>query len=261
MVARCCTTGLDDRGDGKDGLRPDPCLRADRGVWPGRVRIGQPRPGMRSTSVSALNARQGVRYHLERDVRVLDPETMQPGRTDGETMGEIMFQREHHHEGLPQEPRPPPTRPLRAAGSTAATWPCSTPTATSRSGTAARTSSSRAARTSRPSRWKTCSTATPDVLAAAVVAKPDPKWGERPCAFVELKAGADHARRHRRTASRRWRLQVPRAVVFGELPKTSTGKIRSSRLRKQAGRQRPSTSEGAGSFRKRPRAVGYQNAI
>jgi fatty-acyl-CoA synthase len=75
------------------------------------------------------------------------------------------------------------------------------------------------------------------VLAAAVVARPDPKWGETPCAFVELKAGAQttpedivaHCKQHLAG------FKVPRAVVFGELPKTSTGKIQKFELRKQAG--------------------------
>ena len=74
----------------------------------------------------------------------------------------------------------------------------------------------------------------PDVLAAAVVAKPDPKWGESPCAFVELKAGAKlapediiaHCKKHLAG------FKVPRAVVFGELPKTSTGKIQKFELRR-----------------------------
>jgi fatty-acyl-CoA synthase len=77
----------------------------------------------------------------------------------------------------------------------------------------------------------------PDVLAAAVVAKPDQRWGETPCAFVELKAGATatredivaHCKKHLAG------FKVPRAVVFGELPKTSTGKIQKFELRKKAG--------------------------
>ena len=77
----------------------------------------------------------------------------------------------------------------------------------------------------------------PDVLAAAVVAKPDERWGETPCAFVELKAGATvtaqamvaHCKQHLAG------FKVPRAVVFGELPKTSTGKIQKFELRKLAG--------------------------
>jgi len=77
----------------------------------------------------------------------------------------------------------------------------------------------------------------PAVLAAAVVAKPDEKWGETPCAFVELKAGAQvapedivaHCKQHLAG------YKVPRAVVFGELPKTSTGKIQKFELRRRAG--------------------------
>ena len=77
----------------------------------------------------------------------------------------------------------------------------------------------------------------PAVLAAAVVAKADTRWGETPCAFLELKAGAvvsaeeilAHCRKHMAG------FKIPRAVVFGELPKTSTGKIQKFELRKQAG--------------------------
>jgi fatty-acyl-CoA synthase len=77
----------------------------------------------------------------------------------------------------------------------------------------------------------------PAVLAAAVVAKPDPRWGETPCAFIELKPGAslaeqeviEHCRQHLA------RFKVPKSVVFGELPKTSTGKIQKYLLRERAG--------------------------
>ena len=76
----------------------------------------------------------------------------------------------------------------------------------------------------------------PAVLAAAVVAQPDPKWGETPCAFVELKPGAAatedeiiaHCREHLA------RFKAPKRVIFGELPKTSTGKIQKFVLRERA---------------------------
>jgi fatty-acyl-CoA synthase len=73
-------------------------------------------------------------------------------------------------------------------------------------------------------------------MAAAVVAQPDPKWGETPCAFVELKPGAsaseDELIEHcRRTLAR---FKAPKKVVFGELPKTSTGKIQKFVLRDRA---------------------------
>ena len=78
----------------------------------------------------------------------------------------------------------------------------------------------------------------PAVAAAAVVAKPDDKWGETPCAFVELKPGAkatadelmQWCRKH--LAS----YKCPRTVVFAEIPKTSTGKIQKFKLREMAKR-------------------------
>jgi fatty-acyl-CoA synthase len=76
----------------------------------------------------------------------------------------------------------------------------------------------------------------PAVLAAAVVARPDEKWGETPCAFVELKPGAkvtdqeliEFCRGHMA------KFKAPRAIIFGELPKTSTGKIQKFVLREKA---------------------------
>jgi fatty-acyl-CoA synthase len=74
------------------------------------------------------------------------------------------------------------------------------------------------------------------VQAAAVVAKPDAKWGETPCAFVELKPGHE-ASADELVAWCRQNLasfKCPRYVVFTELPKTSTGKIQKFKLREMA---------------------------
>ncbi|CAB3714769.1 AMP-binding protein [Paraburkholderia rhynchosiae] len=76
------------------------------------------------------------------------------------------------------------------------------------------------------------------VLNAAVVAQPDDKWGETPCAFIELKADAPSITEEDVISFCRQRLahfKCPRRVVFGELPKTATGKIQKFRLREQAG--------------------------
>jgi fatty-acyl-CoA synthase len=77
----------------------------------------------------------------------------------------------------------------------------------------------------------------PQVMEAAVVARPDEKWGETPCAFVVLKPGADPVSADDIIAWCREhlaRFKVPRTVVFGELPKTSTGKIQKFVLRERA---------------------------
>jgi fatty-acyl-CoA synthase len=76
----------------------------------------------------------------------------------------------------------------------------------------------------------------PAVQAAAVVAKPDEKWGETPCAFIELKPG-QQASAEELIAWCRQNLagyKCPRTIVFAELPKTSTGKIQKFRLREMA---------------------------
>jgi len=76
----------------------------------------------------------------------------------------------------------------------------------------------------------------PDVLEAAVVARFDPRWGETPCAFVTLKPG------HNTTAEQiiaycrdhLAHFKAPKTIVFGPLPKTSTGKVQKFQLREQA---------------------------
>ena len=73
----------------------------------------------------------------------------------------------------------------------------------------------------------------PQVAAAAVVAKPDPKWGETPCAFVELKPGAEleAAALIEFCRDNLAHFKCPKEIVFTELPKTSTGKIQKFKLR------------------------------
>ena len=76
----------------------------------------------------------------------------------------------------------------------------------------------------------------PDVNLAAVVAKPDDKWGEVPCAFIELKAGTvgDEAAMIAFARQTLAGFKTPKKIVFQELPKTSTGKIQKFELRKSA---------------------------
>ena len=74
------------------------------------------------------------------------------------------------------------------------------------------------------------------MLAAAVVAQPDPKWGETPCAFVEVKpdAAVTEAELIEHCRKLLARFKAPKKVIFGELPKTSTGKIQKFVLRERA---------------------------
>jgi fatty-acyl-CoA synthase len=77
----------------------------------------------------------------------------------------------------------------------------------------------------------------PAVLVAAVVAKPDPTWGETPCAFLELKddtPGTTEAEIVAFCRERMARFKVPKRVVFGTVPKTSTGKVQKFVLRELA---------------------------
>ncbi len=183
-----------------------------------------------------LNARQGVRYHLERDVRVLNPETLEPVPQDGETMGEIMFRGNIAMKGYLKNPKA--TQEAFAggwfhSGDLAVQYPDGYIKIKDRSKDIIISGGENISSIE----VEDVLYRHPAVLAAAVVAKPDARWGETPCAFVELKAGAQvtaedivaHCKQHLAG------FKVPRAVVFGELPKTSTGKIQKFELRKLAG--------------------------
>ena len=183
-----------------------------------------------------LNARQGVRYHLERDVRVLDPQTLQPVPADGQTMGEIMFRGNIAMKGYLKNPKA--TQEAFAggwfhSGDLAVQYPDGYIKIKDRSKDIIISGGENISSIE----VEDVLYRHPDVLAAAVVAKPDARWGETPCAFVELKAGASttaqdivaHCKQHLAG------FKVPRSVVFGELPKTSTGKIQKFELRKLAG--------------------------
>lgn len=182
-----------------------------------------------------INARQGVRYHLQHAARVIDPESMQPVPWDGETMGEIMFRGNIVMKGYLKEP-------IATAAAFAGGWfhtgdlavQCPDGYIKIKDRSKDIIISGGENISSIEVEDALCQHAA--VLAAAVVAKPDPRWGEVPCAFIELKAGATtttediirHCKEH--LAS----FKVPRVVVFGELPKTSTGKVQKVELRQQA---------------------------
>jgi fatty-acyl-CoA synthase len=183
-----------------------------------------------------LNARQGVRYHLQRDARVIDPQSMRPVPQDGETMGEIMFRGNITMKGYLKNPAA--TQEAFAGGwfhtgDLAVQFPDGYIKIKDRSKDIIISGGENISSIE----VEDVLYRHPDVLTAAVVAKADPRWGETPCAFVELKPGAattaaeivTHCRKHLAG------FKVPRSVVFGELPKTSTGKIQKFELRKLAG--------------------------
>ncbi len=182
-----------------------------------------------------LNARQGVRYHLQQGARVLDAQTMEPVPWDGETMGEIMFRGNIVMKGYLKNPKASAEAFAGGwfhTGDLAVQYPDGYMKIKDRSKDVIISGGENISSIE----VEDVLYRHPAVLAAAVVAKPDQRWGETPCAFVELKADAQvsaqdivaHCKKHLAG------FKVPRAVVFGELPKTSTGKIQKFELRQRA---------------------------
>ncbi len=179
-----------------------------------------------------LNGRQGVRNPVVEAVTVMHPLTMEPVPQDGETIGEIMFRGNITMKGYMKNPKA--TQEAFAGG-----W--------FHSGDLAVVDPDGYIKIKDRSKDVIISGGEnisslevedvlyrhPAVMSAAVVAHPDPKWGETPCAFVELKAGLktseseiiEFCRQHLA------RFKVPKHIVFGELPRTSTGKVQKYILR------------------------------
>jgi fatty-acyl-CoA synthase len=183
----------------------------------------------------ARMARQGVAYPMVDDVRVADPKTLMGVPRDGETVGEIMVRSNTVMKGY-----------LKNSGATAKTlvngWCLSGDLAVWHpDGAIEIKDRSKDIIISGGENISSLEveevlTQHPSVMLAAVVARPDPKWGETPCAFVELKPGAsrpDDAEVFAFCKSRLARFKVPKTLVFGPLPKTSTGKIQKFLLREQ----------------------------
>ena len=182
-----------------------------------------------------LNARQGVRYHLQADVQVLDPETMTPVPWDGETMGEIMFRGNITMKGYLKN-----NKATEAAfeggwfhsGDLAVQYPDGYVKIKDRSKDIIISGGENISSIE----VEDVLYRHPAVLAAAVVAKADAKWGEVPCAFLELKADASVTEEEIVAFCKTHlaNFKVPKIVIFGDVPKTSTGKIQKFELRKQA---------------------------
>ena len=183
-----------------------------------------------------LKSYQGVNYHMLQEVRVMDPDTMSPVPNDGKTIGEVMFRGNVVMKGY-----------LKNSEATNAAldggW--------FHSGDLGVTHSNGYLQIKDRSKDIIISGGEnissievedvlykhPDILTAAVVAKPDDKWGETPCAFIELKNDSqlpieqdiiDFCRENIA------HYKAPKKIIFGPLPKTSTGKIQKFKLREIA---------------------------
>ncbi len=204
----------------------------------GPAGVAVKRPGWEGESLSEqtrLNGRQGVRYPLQEGMAVLDPETLAEVPADGATMGEIMFRGNIVMKGYLKNPSA--TRKSFEGG-----W--------FHTGDLAVLEPDRYAKIRDRSKDVIISGGEnissievedalyrhPAVMACAVVAKPDPKWGETPVAYVELKEGAavDAAALVAHCKSLLAGYKVPREIRFEPIPKTSTGKIQKFALRERA---------------------------
>jgi fatty-acyl-CoA synthase len=183
-----------------------------------------------------LKRRQGVPYPLQEAVTVLDPETMREVPRDGETIGEVMFRGNIVMKGYLRNEKA--TKEAFEGG-----WFHTGDLGVlDKDGYVIIKDRSKDIIISGGENISSVEVEDvlykhPAVLFAAVVAKPDSKWGEVPCAFVELKEGATatEAEILAYCKSVLPGFKSPKAVIFGSIPKTSTGKIQKFALREQAG--------------------------
>ena len=180
-------------------------------------------------------ARQGVRYPVLEALDVVDPDTMESLPADGETLGEVVFRGNVVMKGYLKNPAS--TRAAFAGG-----WFHSGDLGVKHpDGYVQLKDRSKDIIISGGENISSIEVEDalykhPAVQVAAVVARPDEKWGETPCAFVELRPGASASAEELIEWCRQHmaRFKVPRHIVFAEVPKTSTGKIQKFRLREMA---------------------------
>jgi fatty-acyl-CoA synthase len=180
-------------------------------------------------------ARQGVRYPVLEELDVLDPETMQRVPRDGETLGEVMFRGNVVMKGYLKNKSSTDAAFAGGwfhSGDLGVVHPDGYIQLKDRSKDIIISGGENISSIEvEDALYKH-----PAVAAVGVVAKPDEKWGETPCAFVELKPGAN-ATTEELVAWCRKHLaayKCPRHIVFAEIPKTSTGKIQKFKLREMA---------------------------
>ncbi len=185
---------------------------------------------------AALKVRQGVKNVALSGLMVADPETMQPVPADGETMGEIFMQGNVVMKGYLKNPDATDESfkgGWLASGDLGVVEPDGYISLKDRSKDIIISGGENISSVE----VEGVLYKHPAVMEAAVVARPDEKWGETPCAFVELKSGVEASEAELIAFCRdnMAHFKAPKTVVFGMLPKTSTGKIQKFVLRTRAG--------------------------
>ncbi len=191
--------------------------------------------GLPSARKSALKARQGVNYPVLDGLMVADAQSLKPAAPDGETMGEIFMRGNIVMKGYLKNAK-------ATAEAFAGGWFHTGDLGVVHpDGYIEIRDRSKDIIISGGENISTIEVESvlyrhPDILEAAVVARPDATWGETPCAFVTLKPGAKASGDEiiAFCRDRLARYKIPKTVVFGPLPKTSTGKIQKFVLREQA---------------------------
>ncbi len=182
-----------------------------------------------------ISARQGVRYPNTEDTEVMDPKTMKKVPRDGKTIGEIMIRGNIVMKGYFKD-KEATEKSMKGgwfhSGDLAVIHPDGYIQIKDRSKDIIISGGENISSIE----IENTITKHPSVSLAAVVAKPDKKWGETPCAFVELAPKQKSTEEEiikfcRETLAG---FKIPKKIVFGELPKTSTGKIKKFELRKKA---------------------------
>ena len=185
---------------------------------------------------TGMMARQGVAYHTLEDVMIAYSDTMQPVPEDGETMGEIMIRGNTVMKGYLKNPDAS-AQAFRGGWFHTGDLGVRHPDGYVEVKDRAKDVIISGGENISSLEIEEVLYKHPEVMEAAVVARHDEKWGETPCAFITLKPGADTVSKESLIAWCRERMahfKTPKTIVFGELPKTSTGKIQKFTLRDKA---------------------------
>ena len=188
-----------------------------------------------SSQQAQMKARQGVRYQVLEELTVIDPETMRPVPRDGATMGEVMFRGNIVMKGYLKNPQASAKAFYGGwfhSGDLGVMHPDGYIQLKDRSKDIIISGGENISSIEvEDALFKH-----PKISAAAVVAAPDVKWGETPCAFIELHDGMEATAEEiiAWTRSQLASFKCPRHVIFCSLPKTSTGKVQKYLLRERA---------------------------